>query len=154
MMTAHLIPKAALFAVGLIVFGGLELPAAKAPLDPEELKEQSAMIIAGEVLEVRSKAQRSKIASGVGIHRDRVFHIRVRVAAVVKGAKLEPGDEIEVVAWKPICRIPPQVGLQGHEQIPKVGDKATFYLKGKDGQAFKPILPNGIEIAKAKSKAK
>ena len=94
MMIAHLISKAALLAVGLIVLGGLELQAAKAPLDPEEMKEQSAIIIAGEVLEVRSKAQRSKIASGVGIHRDRVYHIRVRVAAVFKGAQVKPGDEI------------------------------------------------------------
>ena len=61
---------------------------------------------------------------------------------------MEADDEIEIEAWKPVRRIPPIPGLQGHGSIPKKGDKVTVYVKGKKGIAYEPILPNGIVIEK------
>jgi hypothetical protein len=120
--------------------------AAKAPLSPEELKKEATHIVTGKVVEVTSKTQKSKVEKAWGIHRDRVFTITVRLSDVVKGADVQKGEQMEVEAWQPSKRIPPLSGLQGHGAIPKRGDTVALYLKGKNGNAFKPLLPNGIVI--------
>ena len=74
--------------------------------------------------------------------------IKVKVKTVSKGNGVNPGDEIEVVAWQPASRIPPVIGLQGHGPIPKKGDTVKVYLEGNGGKAFEPIMPNGIVIEK------
>ncbi|MDG2123630.1 MAG: hypothetical protein P8J87_08035 [Verrucomicrobiales bacterium] len=124
--------------------------AAKAPVSQANLEKQAVLVVSGTVNGVTSKTEKSKVETGFGIHRDKVFRIKVKVAAVSKGSGVKAGDEIEVVAWKPAKRIPPVVGLQGHETIPKKGERVVVYVEGKDGKAFKPILPNGISIEKKK----
>ncbi|MGI9244148.1 MAG: hypothetical protein ACR2RV_25345 [Verrucomicrobiales bacterium] len=132
----------------LFTLGMASAHAAKAPLSPEKLKKSSSHIVSGKVLEVVSKVQKSKNERGVGIHRDRVFTIKVLVKEVSKGGEVKVGDKIEVVAWRPSTRLPRMPGLQGHESIPKKGDIVQFFLEGGDGKAFEPLLPNGILIEK------
>ena len=61
---------------------------------------------------------------------------------------MKADEKITIVAWQPALRIPPLPGLQGHESIPKKGDRVTVYLEGKKEKAYVPILPNGIVIEK------
>ena len=129
---------------------------AKIPASPEQLKKQADLVVTGKVISISSKIGKSKIETSPGVHRDEVFTIKILVSTVKKGAGVKSGDQIEIVAWKPVKRIPPIPGLQGHQTVPAKGDTATFFLEGKVGTLLEPILPNGISIAKplpAKPKA-
>ncbi len=137
----------ALLIAALLLLGVPACLAAKAPISDAERKKQASHIVTGEVVSVTSKVQKSTIETGQGMHRDKVFSIRVRVKEISKGKDLESGDEILVLAWQPHTRVPPLPGLQGHTTIPKKGARATFYLK-KDGQSYAPLLPNGIDVEK------
>lgn len=122
--------------------------AAKAPLSPEKLQKEASHIVSGKILEVTARVQKSTVEKGIGLHRDRVFTIKIQVRSISKGAGVKAGDQIDVIAWQPSTRIPPIPGLQGHELIPKKGDIATFHLRRKKGGGFEPLLPNGIAVRK------
>ena len=143
-----------ILTAGIFACGCHSARGAKAPLSPEKLKKQSSHIVTGTVLEVSSTTRKSEVETGIGIHVDRIYTIRLKVKTLSKGTGIEADDEIEIVAWRPERRIPLQPGLQGHESIPKKGDSVTVYVKGKKGKAYEPILPNGIKIEKAKEKEK
>ncbi len=147
-MTAKLNLIVRTLIAGFLVLAATTTWAAKAPVSPEGLKEEATHIVSGTVIEVTSKIQKSEVETALGIHRDRVFKIKVKVKTVSKGNGVNAGDEIEVVAWQPASRIPPTLGSQGHGPIPKKDDTVKVYLKGKGGNAFKPIMPNGIVIEK------
>lgn len=137
------------FAAGALCFSVLPLEAAKAPLSKEKLEKQASHIVSGEVVSVTTKDQKSKIETGLGIHRDRIYTIRLKVRSVSKGEGIEAGDEVVVEAWKPLRRIPNEPGLQGHEGIPAKGDTVTvFATKNAKKGAYEPLLPNGIAAAK------
>ena len=125
--------------VMLSAVGGLAT-AAVAPMSPKELRIASTHILKGKVLEVKSRIEKSKSERAFGLHRDRVFTIRLQVTAVSKGKK------IIVSAWKPATRIPPVPGPQGHSPIPKKGQVVTIHVASKEGANFVPIMPNGIRI--------
>lgn len=131
--------------VGFLAVVSADTWAAKFPLSDEELERQADHIVSGEVVDVTAKTEKSKVETAWGIHRDRIFRIQVAVRVVSKGSQVSEGEQIEVVAWQPAKRIPRLPGLQGHVFIPGKGDTATFYLNGRDGSAFKPLLPNGIK---------
>lgn len=134
-------------AIGmLLVLGTLSVGAAVAPRSPEKLKKDASHIVSGKVLDVTSKVQKSTVERAKGIHRDRVFTIKLLVKEVAKGTGVKAGDQIEVVAWQPKTRIPPLPGPQGHSSIPKKGDTVTIFLTGGMGMVFAPILPNGIVV--------
>lgn len=139
-------PLAAL--AGLLAFVSIA-HAAVAPLSPAQLKAQATHVVTGTVLDVSSKTEKSKIEKAKGIHRDKVFTIRLEVKTVSKGTGITVGKPIEVVAWQPSTRIPPLPGPQGHGSIPKKGDSGTFYLKPKSGKTYEPLLPNGIQLGGA-----
>ena len=124
--------------------------AAVAPLSPAELKKQASHVVTGSVVEVTSKTRKSQVERAIGIHRDLIHTIRIKVEKVSKGDGVKVGSEIEIVAWQPSTRIPPLPGHQGHGSIPQKGDKATFYLRAKGEKQFEPLLPNGIELIKLK----
>ncbi|NNE92974.1 MAG: hypothetical protein HKN23_15120 [Verrucomicrobiales bacterium] len=130
----------------LLVLFSFSAWAAKAPVGKEELKKTATHIFTGEVVDVQSKETKSKIEKGLGIHTDRIYTIKIKIASVKKGKGVAVGDEIIVEAWRPAKRIPPEPGLQGHESIPKKGGHVTIFVKEVNGKKFKPILPNGIEI--------
>ena len=146
------------FSIALIAAATLAIglpcssQAAKAPVSQKQLEKEAVVIITGTVVEVSSKVQRSKIETGIGIHRDRVYRIKLKVTKVLKHSKKKIGDTVEFFAWKPVRRIPPLPGLQGHSPIPKKGDQVKVYLKQtKDGE-LEPVLPNGITIVKQPDK--
>lgn len=89
----------------------------KAPLSPEKLQKEASHIVSGKILEVTAKVQKSNVEKGIGLHRDRVFTIKIRVRSISKGAGVKAGDQIDVLAWQPSTRIPLHPGLQGHELI-------------------------------------
>ena len=137
----------------LFAFLLLTLPvftqAAIAPLSPEEKQKRSTHIVTGEVVEITSSAKKSEVEKAVGFHRDRIFRITLLVQSVAKGEAVAKGDRILILAWKPATRIPALPGPQGHEGIPEKGDQVTLFLKKvEDQEAFKPLLPNGIEKEK------
>ena len=144
--------------VGIItvfVLGVVDLQAAKVPMSQKELEKESNHIVSGKVISVTVKVQKSKIERALGLHRDKVYTIKLKVASVLKGAGVKVGQEILIEAWQPSTRIPPLPGLQGHEPVSAKGDTVKMYLlKNKKAKACQPLLPNGIEITKKAKKSK
>jgi len=138
---------------GAFFMGEIQLFAAIAPLSQKQLDEQSELIVSGQVVAVESKVQKSKIERGLGIHRDRIYSIKLEL---VKFHKIPPFERdlrfkefIVVEAWRPATRIPPLPGPQGHESIPKKGDEVKMYLLwNKATVLWQPLLPNGIKVVK------
>lgn len=120
--------------------------AAIAPLSPKALKEIASHIVTGEVLKVTSMIRKSKTERVFGIHRDRIFTIKVKVTGIGKGSGIKLTDKIIIRAWTPSVRIPLYPGLQGHERIPKKGDKITAYLYDKKDNAYSAVMPNSFDI--------
>ena len=138
---------------GVFFLGEIHLLAAKAPLSQEQLDEQSELIVTGRVVAIESKVQKSRIERAVGIHRDRIYGIKLELISLHKKPPLEQDFALKglhaIEAWRPVTRIPPLPGPQGHESIPKKGDFVKMYLKwNKNGAHWEPLLPNGIEITK------
>ena len=140
---------------GVLALGAVGLQAAKVPMSQKELEKESSHIVSGKVISVTTKGQKSKVERALGLHRDRVYTIKLKVASVSKGAGVKVGQQILIGAWQPSTRIPPVPGLQGHEPIPAKGDTVKMYLlKNKKAKAYEPLLPNGIEITKKAKKTK
>ena len=142
---------------GAFFLGEIQLLAAIAPLSQKQLDEQSEFIVTGRVGAIESKVQKSKIERALGIHRDRIYTIKLGLISLHKSPPLEQGKGLKellvVEAWRPVTRIPPLPGLQGHESIPKKGDLVKMYLKWNKNKAlWEPLLPNGIQIKKSKKK--
>lgn len=132
-----------------IVFGLLKTSeAAKAPMSLAELDQKAELIVRGQVISVDSRTQKSQIETGIGIFRDRVFTLKVKVGEIKKGQGITEGETIEVRAWKPHVRVPSLPGLQGHESIPAPGEEAEFFLKAAKDGGYEPLLPNGIALSK------
>ena len=147
--------KQLLGIVTVFVLGIVDLQAAKVPMSQKELEKRSNHIVSGKVMSVTAKVQKSKVERALGLHRDKVYTIKLKVVSVMKGAGVKVGQEILIEAWQPSTRIPPLPGLQGHEPIPKKGDAVNMYLlKNKNVKACQPLLPNGIEITKKAKKSK
>ena len=147
--------KQSLGIVTVFVLGIVGLQAAKVPMSPKELEKESSHIVSGKVISVTTKMQKSKIERPFGLHRDKVYTIKLKVASVSKGTGVKVGQEILIGAWQPSTRIPPVPGLQGHEPIPEKGDTVKMYLlKNKKAKAYEPLLPNGIEITRKAKKTK
>ncbi len=141
--------------ITIFVLGVVDLQAAKVPMSQKELEKQSNHIVSGKVISVIVKVQKSKIERALGLHRDKVYTIKLKVASVLKGAGVKVGQEILIEAWQPSTRIPPLPGLQGHEPVSAKGDTVKMYLlKNKKAKAYQPLLPNGIEITKIAKKSK
>jgi hypothetical protein len=130
-----------------LLMPGAAATAAVAPRSPEELEREATLIVTGTVVEVTSKTGKSEIERAPGLHRDRVFLVRVKVISVAKGSGVKTGDEIIISAWQPVCRIPALPGPQGYGFIPEPGGRIKAYLKPKGEGMFQPILPNGWETA-------
>ena len=141
-------------ACGVLALATPELQAAKAPLTKEQLKKEARHIVSGTVFAISSKTERSKHERAFGIHRDRIYTIKLKVTTVLKGAGLKQTQEITIEAWQPSTRIPPLPGLQGHQPVPAKGDTVTMYLlKQKTRNEYEPLIPNGIDIQKKAKKA-
>ena len=139
----HHITAAAI--AGLMAMGASS-SAAVAPLSPENLRKGSTHIITGRVLEVKSRIEKSQLERAFGLHRDRVFTIRLQVAEVSKGKGVKSGEKIIVTAWQPATRIPPLPGPQGHFPVPEKGQVVTVHVVSRKGASFVPFMPNGIRI--------
>ena len=131
--------------VGLMAMGASS-SAAVAPLSPENLRKGSTHIITGRVLEVKSRIEKSQLERAFGLHRDRVFTIRLEVMKVSKGKGVTPGEKVIVTAWQPATRIPPMPGPQGHSPVPEKGQVVTVHVVSRKGASFVPFMPNGIRI--------
>ena len=141
--------------VTVLVLGIVDLQAAKVPMSPKELEKEANHIVSGKVISVTAKGQKSRVERAFGLHRDKVYTIKLKVASVLKGAGVKVGQEILIEAWQPSTRIPPLPGLQGHEPVSAKGDTVKMYLlKNKKAKAYQPLLPNGIEITKKAKKSK
>ena len=141
--------------IAVFVLGVVDLQAVKVPMSQKELEKESNHIVSGKVISVTVKVQKSKIERALGLHRDKVFTIKLKVVSVSKGAGVKVGQEILIEAWQPSTRIPPLPGLQGHEPVSAKGDTVKMYLlKNKKAKAYQPLLPNGIEITKKAKKSK
>jgi hypothetical protein len=147
--------KQLLGIITVFALGPVALQAAKVPMSPKELGKESSHIVSGKVISVTAKVQKSKIERSLGLHRDKVYTIKLKVASVSKGNGVKVGQGILIEAWQPSTRIPPVPGLQGHEPIPEKGDTVKMYiLKNKKAKDYEPLLPNGIEITKKAKKTK
>ena len=147
--------KQLLGIITVFALGTVGLQAAKVPMSQKELEKESSHIVSGKVISVTTKVQKSKFERSLGLHRDKVYTIKIKVGSVSKGAGVKMGQEILIEAWKPSTRIPSVPGLQGHEPVPGKGDMVKMYLlKNKKEKAYQPLLPNGIVIIKKAKKVK
>ena len=142
---------------GVLFLGEIHLLAAIAPLSQKQLDEQSELIVTGRVVAIESKVQKSRIERALGIHRDRIYSIKFELVSLHKSPPLGQGKGLKellvVEAWRPVTRIPPLPGPQGHGSIPKKGDLVKMYLKwNKNKSLWEPLLPNGIKITKKAEK--
>lgn len=71
---------------GVLALATVNLHAAKEPMSKEALEKEAHFIISGKVMALISKVQKSKVERAFGIHRDRVYTIKLKVASVTKGA--------------------------------------------------------------------
>ena len=69
---------------GVFFMGEIQLLAAIAPLSHKQLDEQSELIVTGRVVAVESKVQKSRIERAVGIHRDRIYGIKLELISLHK----------------------------------------------------------------------
>ena len=120
-------PLAAIIC-GVLALGAADIRAAKAPMSQTELEKESDHIVSGKVISVTARVQKSRVERALGIHRDTVYTIKLKVISISKGMGVKLGQEILIAAWKPSTRIPPLPGLQGHQSIPKRGDGVRMYL--------------------------
>ena len=67
---------------GFLALGAVDAWAAKAPLSLKELKKKASHIVSGKVVEVTSENQKSRVETGIGIHRDRVYTIVLAVKKI------------------------------------------------------------------------
>ena len=141
-----------LLVCGVLITGGGDVQAAKAPMSRAAMTKQARHIVSGRVVAVTSQVQKSNIERGFGIYRDRVYSIRIQVLSISKGSGLKPSQEVLVQAWRPETRIPPRPGLQGHRPIPEKNDGVTVYVARKRASVYEPFLPNGIVISDAADK--
>ena len=88
---------------GLMAMGASS-SAAVAPLSPEDLRKGSTHIIKGRVLEVKSRTEKSQFEGAFGLHRDRVFAIRLQVMKVSKGKGVTPGEKVCLLYTSPSPR--------------------------------------------------
>ena len=138
---------------GAFFTGETQLFAAIAPLSQKQLDEQSELIVTDQMVAIESKELKSKIERTLGIHRDRIYSIKLEL---VNFHKIPPFEQdlrlkefIVVEAWRPATRIPPLPGPQGHESIPGKGDEVKMYLKwNKATVLWQPLLLNGIKVVK------
>ena len=145
--------KQLLGIITVFALGTVALQAAKVPMSPKELEKESSHIVSGKVISVTTKVQKSKVERSLGLHRDKVYTIKLKVASVSKGTGVKVGQGILIEAWQPSTRTPPVPGLQGHEPVPEKGDTVEMHLlKNKKSKACEPLLPNGIEITKKAKK--
>lgn len=143
--TSQITGFAAALLAAAIVAAPITAEAAAAPKSPEKLKQQAETVVADTVTALSSGVEKSKVETAPGVHIDRVYTITQKITSVSKGETVAAGDEIEIAAWQLETRDPPLPGLQGHEFVPKQGDTIIAYLKGKDGGAHTPIVPNGMQ---------
>ena len=61
-----------------------DLSAAVAPYLQEEMMEEAAHVVEGQVIALSSKTQKSKVERGLLVARDRIFKITVKVEALKK----------------------------------------------------------------------
>ncbi len=147
--------KQLLGIITVFALGTVGLQAAKVPMSQKELEKESSHIVSGKVISVTTKVQKSKFERSLGLHRDKVYTIKLKVESVSKGIGMKMGQEILIEAWKPSTRIPSVPGLQGHEPVPGKGGEVKMYLlKNKKEKAYQPLLPNGIEIIRKAKKVK
>ena len=143
---------------GYFVFAVLNLisnlNAAQAPLSKVDLESKSVYIVSGIVLSSASVVEKSKVERSLGIHRDLVYKIRLRIREVSKGQGLKEDEEIAISAWQASMRIPPVSGPHGHTLIPSKGDEVQVHLlKDNNGVGYNPILPNGFVLLKKNERA-
>ena len=116
------------------------------PMSPKELKESSDLVITGKVIGISSKISKSKVEKSIGIHRDKIFKIVIKVKSVLKGEAIKVGQEITIGAWQASVRIPPIPGPQGNYPIPNKGDFVKAYLHKKLENNYTLLHPNGFKI--------
>ena len=153
LFTVPLIGSLTMLLCGAFFMGEIQLFAAIAPLSQKQLDEKSELIVSGRVVPLESKVQKSKIERALGIHRDRIYSIKLDMVSLHKSPPFEKGLRLEefivVEAWQPVTRIPPLPGSQGHESIPNKGNEVKMYLKWNKNKAlWEPLLPNGIKVVK------
>lgn len=140
------------FTVFFVVTLGLASASAeRAPLSPEQLKQESTHIFEGEVLGVYSREAKSALY-GKGTLLTR-YIIEIEVDKVVEGKDVEPKDVVYVRAWRLKRRgaaglVP---GPSGHFLIPEKGDTVRVYAAqgryrptGQTDRGMTVVYPNGM----------
>ena len=71
---------------GVLALGTVDVQAARKPYSQDGMEKGAILIVTGGVVAMTSKTQKSKFKRALGIHRDRVYTIELKVASIPKGA--------------------------------------------------------------------
>ena len=115
-------------------------------MSPKDLRKRSDLIITGKVTGVTSIIKKSKIEKSFGIHRDKVFYVRINVNEILKGKSVFGDQKIVIRIWIPSLRIPPISGPQGYYPILVKGDKIQAHRRQEGEKKYSALLPNGFSI--------
>ena len=147
MMQVIKIPYLIFFIIiTIMIFEVVSVFAAVAPLEPKNLNKKSDFIVSGTVINILKTNQKSKIEKSFGIHRDQIFNVTLKVTKVSKGEGVKINEHITIKAWRPLLRIPPIPGPQGHYPLPEIGDKVKVFLIKEANGKYSALLPNGFSI--------
>ena len=109
---------------GAFFTGETQLFAAIAPLSQKQLDEQSELIVTDQMVAIESKELKSKIERTLGIHRDRIYSIKLELVNFHKVLPFEQDlrskEFIVVEAWRPATRILP---CWGHKAMSRSLEK-------------------------------
>ncbi len=106
--------------------------AALPPQSSDELAEQAAFVIEGEVVSVDSKLK--PVKNGTNRH----YTLQVKVTRWIKG-EAKVTNPVNIFCKTTEYRPNGWAGPQGQNEVPEKGEKGTFYLSN----GFKLLEPNG-----------
>jgi len=89
-----------------LALGPMYVLGAVAPYDLKDLESSSTHILSGKVSAITSRTHKSKVETAFGVHRDRVYTVKLAVTKVSKGTGVKAGDVVNVLLWQPSTRVP------------------------------------------------
>lgn len=127
----------------ILPFTALLLMGALPPLSTDDLRNDAAVVVVAEVLQVFDRVHRRD-----GTSTDHRYLVEAKVKTVEKGDGVKPGALLYARAWQPATRPEGWAGPQGQNVVPGPGDVVRLYLsRGGDG-GLSLLSPNGVEPMK------
>ncbi len=115
------------------------------PMSDKERTEKASLIARGEITSSNMTVQ--TLSDGTNA----IYIVNMKVDSLEKGQGISKGDTLIFQYWKADKRPEGWVGDFGQNQILKVGDQVTVYLKlNEKAEMMSLLTPNGFDMHKKK----